>query len=84
MTNSISSLALVLAIAALLVGPDVASAHREAPDGPGYWINKFAQTDDLDCEDFATQEEAQAVLDEDPADPNNLDPNKDGIACALT
>lgn len=83
MTNSISSLALVLAIAALLVGPDVASAHREAPDGPGYWINRFAQTDDLDCEDFATQEEAQAVLDEDPADPNNLDPNQDGIACAL-
>jgi hypothetical protein len=40
-------------------------------------------TDDLDCEDFSTQEEAQAVLDADPSDPNNLDPNKDGIACAL-
>ncbi len=40
-------------------------------------------TDDLDCEDFSTQEEAQAVLDEDPGDPNNLDPNLDGIACAL-
>ena len=40
-------------------------------------------TDDLDCEDFSTQEEAQAVLDEDPGDPHNLDPNKDGIACAL-
>jgi hypothetical protein len=39
--------------------------------------------DDLDCEDFQTQEEAQAVLDADPADPNNLDPNGDGIACAL-
>ena len=43
----------------------------------------MAQADDLDCEDFQTQEEAQAVLDEDPADPNNLDPNQDGIACAL-
>jgi hypothetical protein len=41
------------------------------------------QENDLDCEDFETQEEAQAVLDEDPADPNNLDPNADGIACAL-
>lgn len=41
------------------------------------------QPDDLDCEDFNTQEEAQAVFDEDPADPNNLDPNGDGIACAL-
>ena len=38
---------------------------------------------DLDCVDFATQEEAQAVLDADPADPNNLDPNHDGIACSL-
>jgi hypothetical protein len=38
---------------------------------------------DLDCEDFQTQEEAQAVYDQDPSDPNNLDPNKDGIACAL-
>lgn len=45
----------------------------------------FAQEaeDDLDCEDFETQEEAQATLEEDPADPNNLDPNGDGIACAL-
>jgi hypothetical protein len=40
-------------------------------------------TDDLDCEDFLTQEEAQAVLDADPSDPHNIDPNKDGIACAL-
>ena len=38
---------------------------------------------DLDCEDFETQEEAQAVLDADDADPNNLDPNGDGVACAL-
>jgi hypothetical protein len=48
--------------------------------------NAFAaakQADDLDCEDFQTQEEAQAVLDADPSDPNNLDPNGDGIACGL-
>lgn len=45
--------------------------------------NDARVTDDLDCEDFATQEEAQAVLDEDSGDPNNLDPNQDGIACAL-
>jgi hypothetical protein len=41
------------------------------------------QQGDLDCEDFQTQEEAQAVLDQDPSDPNNLDPNGDGIACGL-
>ncbi len=44
----------------------------------------FAQEEnDLDCEDFETQEDAQAALDDDPSDPNNLDPNADGIACAL-
>lgn len=31
------------------------------------------------CPDFQTQEEAQAVLDQDPGDPNRLD--DDGIAC---
>lgn len=40
----------------------------------------FAQ-DDLNCEDFATQAEAQAALDADPSDPNNLDADDDGIAC---
>jgi hypothetical protein len=41
------------------------------------------EAEDLDCEDFNTQEEAQATLDADATDPNNLDPNGDGIACAL-
>lgn len=49
----------------------------------GFSLNARSQSDDLDCEDFNTQEEAQAVLDDDPSDPNNLDPNHDGIACAL-
>lgn len=39
--------------------------------------------DDLDCEDFDFQEEAQEELDANPSDPNALDPNEDGIACAL-
>lgn len=37
--------------------------------------------EDLDCNDFATQEQAQAVLDADPSDPNGLDSDDDGIAC---
>lgn len=41
----------------------------------------LAQTGDLDCADFANQEEAQAVLEADPSDPNNLDADNDGIAC---
>ncbi|MDN5696754.1 MAG: excalibur calcium-binding domain-containing protein [Rubrobacter sp.] len=36
---------------------------------------------DLDCEDFATQQQAQAVYDQDPSDPNNLDANNNGLAC---
>ncbi len=42
----------------------------------------LAQTGDLDCSDFATQEQAQAELDADPSDPNGLDGNdNDGVAC---
>jgi len=36
---------------------------------------------DLDCSDFASQEEAQTVLDQDKSDPNHLDADGDGIAC---
>ncbi len=36
---------------------------------------------DLDCSDFRSQKAAQAVLDRNPRDPNNLDPDNDGVAC---
>ena len=36
---------------------------------------------DLDCSDFATQGEAQSVLDADPSDPNGLDGEGDGVPC---
>lgn len=39
----------------------------------------FAQK--LGCDDFASQVDAQAVLDVDPSDPNALDPDGDGLAC---
>jgi hypothetical protein len=39
------------------------------------------QQPDLDCDDFDTQEEAQAVLDADPSDPHRLDEDDDGLAC---
>jgi hypothetical protein len=77
-------LVLVLGIQALPLASDAASAHSEALYEPLAGVVRLAQqTDDLDCEDFGTQEEAQAALDDDPDDPNNLDPNQDGIACAL-
>jgi len=40
-----------------------------------------AMAQDLDCANFATQEEAQAVFNADPSDPNMLDEDNDGIAC---
>lgn len=40
----------------------------------------FAQ-DDLNCDNFATQEEAQAEFDADPSDPNGLDADDDQLAC---
>src|SRR4051812_4477824 len=77
-------LVLVLGMPASSLAAVAASAIAEA-NGEliGGVVQAAQQGDDLDCEDFDTQEEAQAVLDEDPADPNNLDPNKDGVACAL-
>src|SRR5215217_8713321 len=83
MRNRISIFAMTLVIAASLGGSDVSFARVGGPDGPARSVIRLAQADDLDCADFQTQEEAQAVLDEDPADPNDLDPNQDGIACAL-
>lgn len=36
---------------------------------------------DLNCGDFDSQAEAQAVLDKDPSDPHGLDRDNDGEAC---
>ncbi|WP_245788147.1 excalibur calcium-binding domain-containing protein [Amycolatopsis marina] len=36
---------------------------------------------DKNCADFATKEEAQAVLDADRSDPHRLDGDSDGLAC---
>jgi hypothetical protein len=40
-----------------------------------------ALAQDLNCPDFPTQAAAQAVFNADPRDPNNLDRDRDGIAC---
>jgi hypothetical protein len=37
--------------------------------------------DDQDCFDFPSQAAAQQHLRQDPSDPDNLDPDGDGIAC---
>lgn len=40
-----------------------------------------AQTDSVDCTDFAFQEDAPAVLMQDTSHPNMLDEDGDGVAC---
>jgi len=40
-----------------------------------------AQVDQYDCASFGSQESAQAELERDPSDPNDLDPNDNGRAC---
>lgn len=49
-------------------------------------MHKLAQADgaggtNLDCKDFSTQQEAQAALDADPSDPNNIDQDGNGTPC---
>jgi hypothetical protein len=45
------------------------------------FAHKAAAQDAFNCTDFTYQEDAQAVFDRDPSDPNNLDDDNDGIAC---
>lgn len=52
-----------------------ASLESTASDGAS------PPSEDLDCADFASQAEAQAVLGEDASDPNGLDADGDGAAC---
>ena len=40
-----------------------------------------AQADQYDCASFGSQESAQAELERDPSDPNDLDPDGNGRAC---
>ena len=65
----------VLAAVLLVAGVFAARAAWEAVPPA------LAQGGDLDCADFASQEEAQAELEADPSDPNGLDADSDGIAC---
>lgn len=44
-------------------------------------VPALAQSDDLDCDDFDSQAEAQTELEADPSDPNDLDGDEDGQAC---
>jgi hypothetical protein len=50
--------------------------------GPVTFASAAPLAADLDCKDFKYQEDAQAVYNQDPSDPNGLDgAPKNGIAC---
>jgi hypothetical protein len=67
-------LALVLVIPLLLEQP-----RTPRPDfNPAQYVTGL---DDYDCEDFASQADAQVVLRMDPRDLNRLDPYRGGVAC---
>ncbi|MFB8771348.1 hypothetical protein [Streptomyces broussonetiae] len=70
-TRRRTRVALTAAVTVLATaGPAIGSAH--------------AQAGDLDCRDFAFQEDAQAELARDPSDPHRLDEDQgpdDGVAC---
>lgn len=73
----------------LAEGGQYEQACREAgflpeEDGTGSTTDVAAPApggEDLNCEDFGSPEEAQAVLDADASDPNGLDADGDGLAC---
>jgi hypothetical protein len=49
---------------------------------PGFDPTRYVGRGDIyNCNDFASQAEAQAVLRADPTDPNVIDQNRDGVAC---
>jgi len=59
-------------------GDGVACETFPYEDGSG---SGGGENGDLDCADFATQEEAQAEFEKDTSDPNGLDADNDGKAC---
>src|SRR3712207_9083112 len=72
------ALRLLLAALVLASGFTLRVAWEELanPTTPAY-----AQEDQYDCASFGSQKSAQAELERDLSDPNNLDPDADGQAC---
>jgi hypothetical protein len=69
---------IVAAVLVLMVGVVGRITYEQvvSTDTPAY-----AQEDQFDCASFGSQESAQAELERDPSDPNNLDLDGNGQAC---
>jgi Excalibur calcium-binding domain len=72
-----------LAIATMVLAGWLPASAQEVPaPPPGFNGAAYVGLGDAyNCSDFASQADAQAVLRADPADPNRLDADRDGIAC---
>jgi hypothetical protein len=62
---------------------DASTKKKKADPAPAspYATDVGKKNDRFGCTDFAAQSEAQQVLRLEPKDPNNLDGNRNGIAC---
>jgi hypothetical protein len=78
-----SKLALAIAKQCAAIGGKAGYRTAMCPNrktfDPAYFVQ---HGDEYDCSWFARQADAQAVLKADPSDPNHLDDDRDGIACA--
>lgn len=89
--NTIIKVGLVVLLAASLVVLRLAWEAVEISTGSPHrsvetkllaqLIGRDAYAQDLTCEDFDSQADAQDELDSDPSDPNDLDPDTNGMAC---
>ncbi len=62
--------------------PAATTAPQPAASSNGFDPRRYiGQGNRYNCPDFASQAQAQVVLRADPRDPNQLDADKDGIAC---
>lgn len=70
----------MLLVRSLAVAAMLAAAWQLGSGMPS--VSAEVHTGNLhDCEDFASQSSAQAHLNQNPSDPDNLDSDDDGIAC---
>jgi Excalibur calcium-binding domain len=69
------------ASASATASPEATSAPPEESGAPPDTSPAPNSSEDLDCSDFSSQAEAQAVYGEDPSDPHGLDADGNGVAC---
>jgi micrococcal nuclease len=63
------------------IGGGCSGSEAESPAASQSSSPESGVDSNLDCASFATHEEAQKVLEQDPSDPNYLDGDGDGVAC---